>query len=75
MLYCGAGRTFIPIDMNPKELQQTTGARGQLNLETRGSKFIKYQELKLQELSLEVRTLVDRATCSALQKHVLWHVT
>lgn len=32
----------------------STGARGQLTLETRGSKFIKYQELKLQELGLEV---------------------
>lgn len=48
------GRQFNPLDTIPKELQLSTGDKGQLTLETRGSRFIKYQELKLQELALEV---------------------
>ena len=48
------GRQFNPLNTIPKELQLSTGAKGQLTLETRGSRFIKYQELKLQELAVEV---------------------
>jgi len=48
------GRDFNPLDAIPQELQLSTGAKGQLTLETRGSRFVKYQELKLQELALEV---------------------
>jgi len=59
-----SGRQFNPLDTIPKELQLSTGAKGQLTLETRGSRFIKYQELKLQELALEVCTL--RLAASAL---------
>ena len=49
-----AGRAFTPLNAIPKELQLSTGAKGQLTLETRGSRFVKYQELKLQELASEV---------------------
>ncbi|KAL3138278.1 Mcm2-7 hexameric complex component [Trebouxia sp. C0010 RCD-2024] len=48
------GRQFNPLDSIPKELQLSTGAKGQLTLETRGSRFMKYQELKMQELAIEV---------------------
>ena len=48
------GRQFNPLESIPKELQLSTGAKGQLTLETRGSRFIKYQELKMQELASEV---------------------
>lgn len=48
------GRQFNPLDTIPKELQLSTGAKGQLTLETRGSRFMKYQELKMQELAIEV---------------------
>ena len=48
------GRQFNPLDTIPKDLQLSTGAKGQLTLETRGSRFMKYQELKMQELAIEV---------------------
>ena len=57
------GRQFNPLDTIPKELQLSTGAKGQLTLETRGSRFVKYQELKLQELALEVCFLHIPLSC------------
>ena len=38
----------------PADMAAETGAKGKLRLEPRGSKFQKFQELKLQELAEEV---------------------
>ena len=52
-LHC---RTQLPsrLQTMPAEMAATTGAKGKLRLEPRGSKFQKFQELKLQELAEEV---------------------
>ena len=60
------GRQFNPLDSIPKELQLSTGAKGQLTLETRGSRFMKYQELKMQELAIEVCHQMLNALCAGL---------
>ena len=60
------GRQFNPLDTIPKELQLSTGAKGQLTLETRGSRFMKYQELKMQELAIEVCDQILNALCADL---------
>jgi DNA replication licensing factor MCM7 len=41
-------RTFMPVTMCPSE--GCKGKSGLLQMQTRGSKFIKYQEIKIQEL-------------------------
>ena len=51
---CIAGRSFQPLQTMPAEMAAATGAKGKLRLEPRGSKFQKFQELKLQELAEEV---------------------
>lgn len=46
--------SFMPLLMCPSRECQTNRAGGRLYLQSRGSKFIKYQELKIQEhVSLE----------------------
>lgn len=54
-----AGRTFTPLEVAPDHMRRTTGKKGQLRLETRGSKFAKFQEVKLQELACEVRSMIE----------------
>eukprot|EP00891_Asterochloris_glomerata_P008965 jgi/Astpho2/8965/fgenesh1_pm.00133_%23_19_t len=48
------GRSFQPLQAMPADIAAATGAKGKLRLEPRGSKFQKFQELKLQELAEEV---------------------
>ncbi|XP_060627734.2 DNA replication licensing factor MCM7 [Anolis sagrei] len=46
--------TFTPLLMCPSRECQTNRAGGRLYLQSRGSKFVKYQELRIQELSDQV---------------------
>ncbi|XP_025066886.1 DNA replication licensing factor MCM7, partial [Alligator sinensis] len=46
--------TFMPLIMCPSRECQTNRSGGRLYLQSRGSKFIKYQELKMQEHSDQV---------------------
>nr|XP_018897771.1 PREDICTED: DNA replication licensing factor Mcm7 [Bemisia tabaci] len=46
--------SFNPIEMCPSEDCRVNKAGGRLHLQTRGSKFIKFQELKIQEHSDQV---------------------
>jgi DNA replication licensing factor MCM7 len=45
---------FMPVIECPSEACRLKGAKGRLFLQTRGSRFIKYQEARLQELSDQV---------------------
>ena len=47
-------RTFTPLTDCPSSVCGTERKRGHLTLQTRGSKFVKYQAVKLQELPAEV---------------------
>jgi DNA replication licensing factor MCM7 len=58
---CGAetyqpisGLSFMPVLMCPSEDCRVNKAGGRLYLQTRGSKFIKFQEIKIQEHSDQV---------------------
>ncbi|KAF6357204.1 minichromosome maintenance complex component 7 [Rhinolophus ferrumequinum] len=46
--------TFMPLIMCPSQECQTNRSGGRLYLQTRGSKFIKFQEMKMQEHSDQV---------------------
>ncbi|XP_077326711.1 DNA replication licensing factor MCM7 [Lithobates pipiens] len=46
--------TFMPLIMCPSKECQTNRSGGRLYLQTRGSKFVKFQELKIQEHSDQV---------------------
>lgn len=46
--------TFMPLIMCPSQECQTNRSGGRLYLQTRGSKFIKFQEMKIQEHSDQV---------------------
>ncbi|XP_045316516.1 DNA replication licensing factor MCM7 isoform X1 [Leopardus geoffroyi] len=46
--------TFMPLIMCPSQECQTNRSGGRLYLQTRGSKFIKFQEIKMQEHSDQV---------------------
>ena len=48
------GRTFTPLAEAPPEVRALHGGRSDLHLQTRGSKFVRYQECKVQELPEEV---------------------
>lgn len=48
------GRTFTPLAALPSGAARRAGGAAALHLQTRGSKFVKFQEVKLQELPLEV---------------------
>jgi DNA replication licensing factor MCM7 len=48
------GKQFTPIVQCPSEDCKINNTKGQLNIQTRASKFIKYQELKLQEMADQV---------------------
>ena len=41
--------TFMPLIMCPSQECQTNRSGGRLYLQTRGSKFVKFQEMKIQE--------------------------
>ncbi|KAL3282490.1 hypothetical protein HHI36_005673 [Cryptolaemus montrouzieri] len=49
-----ASMSFMPVDMCPSEDCKVNKSGGRLYLQTRGSKFIKFQELKIQEHSDQV---------------------
>ncbi|RKP07163.1 MCM2/3/5 family-domain-containing protein, partial [Thamnocephalis sphaerospora] len=44
-------RQFTPLSECPSEQCKTNRARGQLHMQTRASKFLRFQEVKLQELA------------------------
>lgn len=44
--------SFKPVTMCPSQDCQLNKSGGRLHLQTRGSKFVKFQELKIQELVL-----------------------
>ena len=44
-----ASPTFMPLLMCPSQECTTNRSGGRLYLQTRGSKFVKFQELKMQE--------------------------
>ncbi|KNC51000.1 prolifera [Thecamonas trahens ATCC 50062] len=48
------GRTFMPVAQCPSERCRANNTRGKLYMQTRGSKFVKFQEMRLQELSSQV---------------------
>ena len=47
------GREFMPLTECPGTCQ-TNGSAGQLHMQTRGSKFVKFQEVRVQELPEQV---------------------
>lgn len=52
------GRSFMPIVEPPphlKNMRTTAKGANNLVLQTRGSKFVKFQEVRIQELADEVR--------------------
>ena len=48
------GRSFMPIDQCVSERCRANNTRGKLYMQTRGSKFVKFQAVQLQELSADV---------------------
>lgn len=57
--------TFMPLIMCPSQECQTNRSGGRLYLQTRGSKFIKFQEMKMQEhVSLGYRAWGKRVEVS-----------
>ncbi|GBG59606.1 hypothetical protein CBR_g49870 [Chara braunii] len=48
------GRTFMPLVECPSARCKMNNMKGQLHLQTRGSKFIKFQEAKIQEMADQV---------------------
>ncbi|KXZ44931.1 hypothetical protein GPECTOR_60g708 [Gonium pectorale] len=65
------GRTFKPLDNDSKE-RSKVNRKMQPVMETRGSKFVKFQEARLQELAEEVP---EGATPRTLSVHLLGEVT
>lgn len=49
-----AGRTFCPLDAPPEEPGQERRPKADLKMQTRGSRFVRFQEMKLQERAIEV---------------------
>lgn len=47
-------RVFMPLFVCPSSKCKASNSKGKLYLQTRGSKFVKYQQVKLQELAEEV---------------------
>lgn len=48
------GKTFTPLAEAPAAVKAMNGGKSELHLQTRGSKFVRYQECKVQELPEEV---------------------
>ena len=55
-----AGKTFQPLEAAPAAVARASGGTSTLQLQTRGSKFVRFQEMKLQERALEVRARASR---------------
>ena len=51
---CASGRTFLPITKAPPAIAAQGGSKKPLMLQTHGSKFVQFQEVKIQELASEV---------------------
>lgn len=50
-----AGRTFVPLQQAPQAAAGLQAAgRADLVMQTRGSRFVKFQEVRIQELAHEV---------------------
>lgn len=48
------GKSFTPLAEAPEALRALGAGRGELHLQTRGSRFVRYQECRVQELAAEV---------------------
>lgn len=48
------GQSFTPVEQCPSQRCKVNNKGGQLHLATRGCKFVKFQEVKVQELAEEV---------------------
>lgn len=56
-VYVVAGRTFTPLEAPPPAAAGLqASARTELVMQTRGSRFVKFQEVRIQELAAEVGT-------------------
>ncbi|CAK0784982.1 hypothetical protein CVIRNUC_008187 [Coccomyxa viridis] len=49
-----SGRTYFPLDAPPEEPGQEKRPKADLKMQTRGSRFVRFQEMKLQERAIEV---------------------
>ncbi len=49
-----AGRTFTPVERPPDSAGAARGGAADLVMQTRGSRFVKFQEVRIQELAAEV---------------------
>jgi hypothetical protein len=49
------GRQFQPLEAAPAPVARASGGAAKLQLQTRGSKFVRFQEAKLQERAIEAR--------------------
>ncbi len=54
------GRQFQPLEAAPAPVARASGGAAKLQLQTRGSKFVRFQEAKLQERAIEARARVGR---------------
>ena len=59
--FLNAGRTFIPITKAPPVISAQGGNQKPLMLQTHGSKFVQFQEVKIQEMASEV---IHQLLCS-----------
>lgn len=64
-----AGRTYTPLEGPPKNI---AGPQPELRMQTRGSKFVRFQEMKLQERAIEVGgdTLINNPSLSSDGCHI-----
>lgn len=51
--------TFTPLSTPPEEVTQRGGGKEPLRLQTHGSKFVAFQEIKVQEVSTEVSIMTS----------------
>ena len=69
-----AGRAFCPLDAPPEEPGQERRPKADLKMQTRGSRFVRFQEMKLQERAIEVcrmSLLGFQTPLSSVHMHVL----
>lgn len=61
----GAGRTFTPLEAPPAAAAGLqASARTELVMQTRGSRFVKFQEVRIQELAAEVGSTLNACCCN-----------
>ncbi len=53
-VWCAPGKQFQPLEAAPAAVAHASGGASTLQLQTRGSKFVRFQEVKLQERAIEV---------------------